>query len=92
MCIRDSTRWHPGVYGTTSSARCSPERFPDLNKFDIERPQRTRWLGPQQSTAIETFLRRVDNPRLVEDPPPYRINEVFPGPRHLFIDLDGIRN
>ena len=43
------------------------------------------------NTAFEAFLRRVENPRLVEDPPPYRISQVFRGPRHLLIDYDQIR-
>jgi hypothetical protein len=42
--------------------------------------------------AFETFLRRVENPRLVVDPPPYRQSNVFRGPRHLLIDFDGIRD
>jgi len=36
------------------------------------------------------FLRRVRNPRLVADPPPYRRNQVFRGPLHLSIDFDEI--
>ena len=41
--------------------------------------------------ALETFLRRVDNPRQVVDPPPYRRSQVFRGPLHLLVDVDGIR-
>jgi cytochrome P450 len=37
--------------------------------------------------ALEVFLRRVKSPRLVADPPPYRHNQVFRGPRHLWIDF-----
>ncbi len=40
--------------------------------------------------ALETFLRRVENPRLVVDPPPYRQNQVFRGPLHLEVDFDRI--
>ncbi len=43
------------------------------------------------NTAFEAFLRRVENPRLVEDPPPYRISQVFRGPGHLLVDYDAIR-
>jgi cytochrome P450 len=43
------------------------------------------------NTAFEAFIRRVENPRLVEDPPPYRISQVFRGPRHVFVDYDEIR-
>ena len=42
------------------------------------------------NTAFEAFLHRVENPRLVVDPPPYRRSQVFRGPRHLLVDLDGI--
>jgi fatty acid omega-hydroxylase len=91
------------LYG---AANRDPRRFPDPNKFDIERDdnEHVGWGrgihvcfgGPlarlEVNTAIEAFLRRVENPRLVEDPPPYRISQVFRGPRHLFIDIDGIRD
>lgn len=81
-----------------------PRRFPDPNKFDIER-QDTEHIGWGRSihvcfggalarlevnTAIEAFLRRVENPRLVDDPPPYRISQVFRGPRHLLVDFNAI--
>ena len=39
----------------------------------------TRWL--------ETFVRRIESPKLVVDPPPYRDNQVFRGPRHLWVDF-----
>ena len=42
--------------------------------------------------ALEAFIRRVENPRLVVDPPPYRRSNVFRGPEHLSIDFDGIRD
>ena len=44
------------------------------------------------NTAVEAFLRRVENPRLVVDPPPYRRNPLFRGPLHVLIDIDGIRD
>ena len=40
--------------------------------------------------ALEVFLRRVRSPRLVVDPPPYRHNQVFRGPRHLWVDFASI--
>ena len=40
--------------------------------------------------ALEIFLRRVRSPRLVVDPPPYRHNQVFRGPRHLWVDFEEI--
>jgi fatty acid omega-hydroxylase len=91
------------MYG---AANRDPERFPNPNQFDPERRdnQHLGWSsgihtcfgGPlarlEVNTAIEAFLRRVENPRLVVDPPPYRRSMIFRGPRHLLIDIDGIRD
>jgi cytochrome P450 len=81
-----------------------PEHFRDPNKFDLEREEKDSlgwgsgihvcFGGPlarlEANVALETFLRRVKNPRLVVDPPPYRRNALFRGPQHLQIDFDGI--
>jgi cytochrome P450 len=89
------------MYG---AANRDPRRFPDPNKFDIERKDNRHmgwgtgvhscFGGPlarlEVNIALETFLKRVKNPRLVEDPPEYRRSNVFRGPEHLFIDFDGI--
>ena len=105
------------VYGTTipkgspiyfmyGAANRDPEKFPNPNKFDLEREEKESlgWgagihvcFGGQLArlevnTAVEIFLRRVENPRLVVDPPPYRRNALFRGPIHLEIDIDGIRD
>lgn len=40
--------------------------------------------------VLAEFARRVQNPRLVEDPPPYRPSPVLGGPIHLKVDIDGI--
>ncbi len=83
-----------------------PNRFPNPDQFDPERKDNqhlgwgsgihTCFGGPlarlEVNTAFEAFLRRVENPRLVVDPPPYRRNQVFRGPRHLLIDIGGIRD
>jgi cytochrome P450 len=83
-----------------------PRRFPEPNKFDPERKDNqhlgwgsgihTCFGGPlarlEVNTAVEVFLRRVENPRLVVDPPPYRPSQIFRGPRHLLIDIDRIRD
>jgi cytochrome P450 len=41
--------------------------------------------------ALQTLARRLENPRLVEDPPPYRPNPVLRGPVHLPIEIDAVR-
>lgn len=91
------------MYG---AANRDPARFPNPNQFDPERRDNqhfgwgsgihTCFGGPlarlEVNTAFEVFLRRVENPRLVVDPPPYRPSMIFRGPRHLLIDIDGIRD
>lgn len=41
--------------------------------------------------ALTELARRLENPRLVTDPPPYRPNPALRGPLHLLVELDGIR-
>lgn len=83
-----------------------PEQFTEPNKFDLERNNKeslgwgvgihTCFGGPlarlEVNVAVEAFLRRVENPRLVVDPPPYRPSQIFRGPLHCLIDIDGIRD
>ncbi|GGR74332.1 MULTISPECIES: cytochrome P450 [Streptomyces] len=91
------------VYG---SANRDPERFTDPDRLDLERRDNEH-LGFSQGIhfcfgaplarlevqiAVGEFVRRVRNPRLVEDPPPYRHNQIFRGPRHVLVDIDGIRD
>jgi fatty acid omega-hydroxylase len=92
------------IYLIYAAANRDPRRFPDPNRFDPQRADNEHvgfgrgihicFGGPlarlEANTAFEAFLRRVENPRLVEDPPPYRISQVFRGPRHVLIDYDGI--
>lgn len=41
--------------------------------------------------ALTEFARRLENPRLVADPPPYRPSPILRGPLHLEVDIDGVR-
>jgi cytochrome P450 len=40
--------------------------------------------------ALTALARRLHNPRLAADPPPYRPNPVLRGPLHLPVDIDGV--
>ena len=40
--------------------------------------------------ALAELVRRLRNPQLVTDPPPYRPSPVLRGPIHLLVDIDGI--
>ncbi len=40
--------------------------------------------------VLPELVRRLDNPRLVTDPPPYRPAATLRGPRHLWVEVDRI--
>jgi cytochrome P450 len=81
-----------------------PERFKDPQRFDPDRED-LQHLGfgsgihscfgaplarLETQIALSELARRLDNPRLAEDPPPYRQNAVLRGPRHLNVVFDGV--
>lgn len=94
------------IFLAYGSANRDPERFANPDQLDLERPD-NQHLGFSQGihfcfgaplarlevqVAVGEFVRRVENPRLVVDPPPYRHNQIFRGPRHVLVDIDGIHD
>lgn len=90
------------VYG---AANRDPNRFANPDEVDLERKDNQHlgyssgihlcFGGPlarlEAQVALTEFLSRVENPRLVVDPPPYRHSQIFRGPRHLLVDVDAVR-
>ncbi len=92
------------VFLVWAAANRDPRQFENPDRFDPMRTDNehlgfgsgihTCFGGPlarlEINIALEVFLRRVRSPRLVVDPPPYRHNQVFRGPRHLWVDFASI--
>jgi cytochrome P450 len=88
-----------------ASGNRDPKRYRDPDRFDPERPEREH-LGfgggihhcfgaplarLEAYAALTALTRRLENPRLVQDPPPYRPSPLLRGPLHLPVAVDGVR-
>lgn len=84
-----------------ASGNRDPQRFHDPDRFDPTREDNQHFgfgsgihncfgaplARVEAQIALNELIRRLDSPRLIEDPPPYRPSPVLRGPRHLAIGL-----
>ncbi|MEV4175882.1 cytochrome P450 [Nonomuraea sp. NPDC049709] len=93
----------PIVLALAAGSR-DPAHVSDPDRFDPCRP-RNEHLGfgggvhycfgaplarLEAQIVLAELVRRLRDPRLVADPPPYRPSPVLRGPRHLLVDYDGV--
>ncbi|GAA1409810.1 cytochrome P450 [Catellatospora coxensis] len=103
--IGDATvrKGHPIAVMLASGNR-DAECIPDADRFDPDRPDNVHLsfaggihycLGAplarlEAQIALTQLAKRLQNPRLVADPPPYRPSPILRGPIHLRIAYDAV--
>lgn len=94
-----------GIRVLFAAANRDPARFAYPDRFDPDRPANEHLgfsggahycMGAplarlEGQIALAALARRLVNPRLEQDPPPYRPNAILRGPRHLPVAFDGLR-
>jgi cytochrome P450 len=87
-----------------ASGNRDPERFAEPDRFDpARRDNRHFGFGGgvhicfgalariEAHIALAELIGRLDSPHLVQDPPPYRRSPILRGPRHLQVEVAGIK-
>jgi cytochrome P450 len=88
-----------------ASGNRDPKRFDDPARFEpARRDNRHFGFGGgvhscfgaplariEAQIALGELTRRLADPRLLQDPPPYRANPILRGPRHLPLRIEAIR-
>ncbi|GCE31493.1 cytochrome P450 [Dictyobacter alpinus] len=89
-----------------AAANRDPAHFKEPDRFDPERPAIEHFsfgggihycVGAplarlEADIALTALARRLKNPRLVQDPPPYRESPTLRGPRHLLVSFERIED
>jgi cytochrome P450 len=95
-----------GIRLVYAAGNRDPERFDDPDVFRPDRSDNQHFgfgggihycVGAplariETELALATLARRLENPRLLADPPPYRPNAVLRGPARLPVAFDRLRD